>query len=748
VTVNIHLDFETRSKCDLMKRGAWVYSKDKSTGILCICYAFGDGPVQLSHPAYPQIPARNWPPKDLLNAVSDRSNTVHAHNSFFEMSIWENVLVGQFGWPAVLDNQWRCTLSIAAFHALPRSLDGVSKALSLDKIKDLSGKRMMLKCSKPTQDGGWHEVKDDLLTTFKYCIQDVEVERAVEDRLSPLPPTELLVWQLDQKINKRGILFDKVLAENAIEIAEEEKARANISIFEMTDGEVMSTGARKDFDEWTFWNGYDFKGLSLSKDLIPDYLSDSKIPKIIKDVIELKSSVSVASVNKYKAMINLMDDDNRVRDGLRYYGATTGRWAGKGVQIHNFPRGYGKEMVDVCEALHTKQLNYITFMYDDKPMQALKKATRGAVISPLGEEMLVADYSSVEARGLMWLAGDDEAVKVFMDSDRDPKNHPDTYCVMATAIYGYPVNKKDHPFERQLGKKSILGAGYGMGYAKFFATITQDGIILSAALVKKMVPPDELEALKKQVIADAPQLAKSGINVRENLAGLVGSKYIINMYRDKYPLVKKLWYDVEQAALEAMRNPNTDVLVSKLKWRYEQGYGFLQCELPSGRKLNYPFPRLEPTMMITFTAVNPKGRKIKIKFNKIHTITDEPIKAKRLAESKGYKLESDEPDIWESEKLTYLKAESGQVRRTPTYGGKLVENVTQAVCRDLMAEAMLNAEDAGFALTFTVHDEIACEVKKNTKTLKEFEEILCQLPPWAEGFPISAEGFQCTRYKK
>lgn len=746
--MDIHLDFETRSKCDLLKRGAWVYSKDKSTGILCICYAFGDGPVQLAHPAYPQIKARNWPPRGLIEAVSDRSNTVHAHNSFFEMSIWENVLVGQFGWPTVLDSQWRCTLSIAAYHALPRSLDGVAKALDLSLVKDLSGKRVMLKCSKPTADGGWHEKKEDLLTTFKYCTQDVEVERAVEDRLCSLPPMELRVWQLDQKINKRGILFDKHLAQSAIEIAEDEKARANIAIFEMTSGAVSTTGARKDFDEWCVWEGYDFKGKSLSKDLVPEYLSDPKIPQIIKDAIELKSSVSVASVNKYKAVIKLIGNDDRVRDGLRYYGATTGRWSGKGVQIQNFPRGYGSEMTDVCEAIHSKDLDYIEWMYGDKPMQALKKATRGSIICPPGTEMLVADYSSVEARGLMWLAGDEEAIKVFNDSDRDPKAFPDTYCVMASSIYGYQVNKKDHPFERQLGKGAILGAGYSMGYAKFFSTITLQGIVLSTPLVKKMVPADELEHYKKQVIADAVQLSKMGIDVRENLAALVGSKYIINSYRDKYPLVKKLWYDVEAAAINAMKAPGTKVPVSKVVWEHQPEYGFLQCELPSGRKLNYYKPELGVSIRATFSATNKKGKKIKIAFNKIQYITDEAIKAKRIAESRGYELDSNDPDLWESEKLTYLKAESGQIRRTDTYGGRLVENLVQAICRDLMAEAMVDAESQGYPITFTVHDEVAAETKVGVHTVKEFEDILTKLPEWAMGFPLAAEGFSCKRYMK
>lgn len=746
--MRIHIDYETRSKCDLRKHGAWLYSRDPSTSVLCISYAFGDEEPKISHPAFPGIPAVNWPPKDLLKVVEDRSNTVHAHNAFFERSIWLNVCAKRYGWPEIKPDQWRCTLSVCAYKSLPRSLEDVAKFLQLPFKKDMAGNKAMLICSKPKEDGSWHLVKADLERTFSYCINDVRVERAVENTLGVLPDYEQKIWVLDQIMNERGIAFDRNFAEEAIKIADIEKDKANIDLYDLTGGMVASTKARKTFAEWTKAQGFDLTGVSLAADKLDLILSNPKVPDIIKEAIDIKSSVSASSVAKYKAVLNYIDIDDRVRDGLRYFGAATGRWAGKGVQVQNFTRGYGAadkrkpygiSMAVVVEPIRRGQVWEASFITGERPMSILKKATRGLVVAAPGHEMLIADYSSVEARGVMWLADDEDGLSALRAGD--------IYCSMASAVYGYEVNKKDHPQQRQLGKAIILGCGYQMGYSKFLMTAEKDGIRLSDELVRNLLG-DRFEEYKKEIIADAPGLVKAGWNVKEKGIALMGAKFLVDSYREKYKKVKELWKSVEVTAIEAMKNPGERIQCGKISWEFDPLADFLYCYLPSGRCINYPGPTLSTAYTLSFTALNKKGKQVRAKVqvdrldgNEAHDLYVNLI-------AKGYKVDSPEPQVWATDKLKYLKAGVAGMRSTATYGGKLVENIVQGLCRDLMAEAMLRAEEHKYNPIATIHDEIIGETKIGEKSIHDFEKLLCEVPEWGLGFPIAAEGFTTVRYHK
>ena len=163
----IHIDFETRSRLDIGKVGAWNYAQDESTQIVCISWSIGNSEVKLAHPGFPKadIPALNWPPKELFEEIKKPNSLVYAHNVFFERVIWHFVCHKRLNWPRVQRNQWRCTMAIASYHALPRKLEHV--AISLDTAKkDMLGNAAMKKCSVPNSKGEWHEDRGDLLTTF------------------------------------------------------------------------------------------------------------------------------------------------------------------------------------------------------------------------------------------------------------------------------------------------------------------------------------------------------------------------------------------------------------------------------------------------------------------------------------------------------------------------------------------------------------------------------------------------------
>lgn len=670
--MKVHLDYELRSRCGLTTRGSWNYSMDPSTEILCLAYAFDEAKPILAVPPLKETRAVNWPPKDLLTALSYKSNTVHAHNATFERFISRNISTPRFQWPEIDPMQWRCSMSVAAYHALPRSLDGAGEALGLRVKKDMEGAKILKKFMQPMKNGEWYWNADEFKKLCAYCGTDVEVEREIENYLGELPDYELQIWLLDQIVNERGILFDRKMAEAAIEIAADQKARANIDLFEMTGGVIKKATERNSLIDWAKTQGYDLTGKKITKDTVPDMLEDPKVPAQLKRVLRKRFSVSASSVSKYKAMLNLMDTHGVVRDTLRYFGAGTGRWAGKGVQIQNFPKGYTAPskkdlslgMDEICQALVKKDLSWIELFDGDDPMDALKKATRGAIKARPGKEMIVADYAGIEARCLMWVVGDTEAVASLKTGD--------IYCDMASAIYARHITKADKD-ARQLGKQAILGCGYGMGYPKFLLTLQGYRIKLGETLVRQLVG-DEFEALEKFVRSEGPRITAMGINLQENLIELIGCKFIVDKYRAKYPKIKAFWKNIEDAARDAIKSPGVRVPCEKVSFMYDPIRDMLFCRLPSGRNITYPFPELKMSYAITFYGENKKGRKVKVTSQVDEIKGNERDAARKILESKGYKLLPGDPDIWTSEKITYMKSKKEGFRRISTYGGSLTEN--------------------------------------------------------------------------
>lgn len=650
----IDIDFETRSAIDI-KMGPWRYASDKSTSILCMGYKIGDAPRRIWRPG-----------DDMPDFVKNRLwdfFIVRAHNAMFEKAVWRQILVKRLGWPDIPAGVWKCSAAKCAAHALPRDLERACLVMNTAVQKDTEGKRIMMKLSKPRKPTKhnpktWWEPEDapeDFAALYKYCGVDVEAEACLDGKVRDLTDTEERIWQLDQEINSWGVYLDQDAVRGAIKIIKEYEAACWPRLEELSGGDFNSTAQLLAIKRWLSEKGFPTE--KLDKDSVTGMLERDDLPDDVREVLNIRQSLSKTSTKKLLAMLGAVCPDGRVKDLLMYHGASTGRWSGKNIQIQNFPRRKVDDLEKKMRHLATGNLALIQMCYGD-PMDLISSCLRGMIVAAPGNILYVADYAAIEARGVCWLAGQESTLKLFRDGR-------DVYRKMASNIYTKHIDKvdggeKDGP-ERQLGKQAVLGCGYQMGPPKFLLTCQ-----------------------KYKMAVDLPLAERA-----------------VQTFRETNPSVVQMWWDQERAAKLAIKTKKL-VKCGKITWGVVKG--FLYCKLPSGRCLAYASPKIEMGM-------TPWGEM--------------------------------------REQISYLGInDKNQWVRIRTYGGKLVENITQAVCRDIMAEAMLRLKAAGYKVLFTVHDEIVCETPEDFGSLEEFIALLTAVPAWAEGFPIKAEGWAERRYRK
>ncbi len=290
----IHLDFETRSESDIRKEGGWNYSKHPTTEALCLAYAIDDGEVELLTKEQIENGIMPFPISDAV---------IVAHNVTFEYMIWHHILVERFGYPAIKKENWRCTAAMCSVMALPRSLDNASKALELPFEKDLVGKACMMRMCKPRKQTKnnkekWHESKEDFEILHKYCKQDVEVERAIDNELPDLIPQEQKVFHLDQKINYRGINIDMDAVDSALDLVGQFTKQSEDKVKELTGGELSGLSRRQACLTWIKGEGVELP--DFTKETVNEILN-GELPTVVREVLKLRQQLSKTSIAKFKA---------------------------------------------------------------------------------------------------------------------------------------------------------------------------------------------------------------------------------------------------------------------------------------------------------------------------------------------------------------------------------------------------------------------------------------------------------------
>lgn len=586
----VSVDFETRSTVDLRKTGVYPYAADPSTDIWCMSYAWDE-----------EEGVRTWLPGDAIDPALESwvqaGGELRAWNSGFEVQIWNRIMVPRYGWPTTSIEQWIDTAAEAAAMALPRALGRAAKALGMPEEKDDGGYRLMLSMAKPRCVGAWwmrgsagetfgpfatsndaHEYrkrelkrppkafnfwKDEdtvvwwssperLKKLIEYCEQDVRAEKALAHRLLDLRASEREVFLMTQRMNDRGVPVDVDLVHAAKDMLDFALENANERMRDLTDGFVQSVTKVSRLLEWVSANGVTTD--NIRKDTVRDLL-ETELPENVREVLQIRQDAGKTSTAKLDAFLRCTGDDGRARGLLLYHGASTGRWAGRLIQPQNFPR---PEIENVEQYIGmVRDRDYEALLDTEIPVPVLiASMLRSMFCATSGAAFMCADYSQVEARVLAWIAGQEDLVELFRSGGK-------VYETMASFIFDIPAQHiaKDS-FERQIGKNSVLGAGFQMGPDRFAEQVQQQtGIVLDRGDEKVGRPDLAAQAITK--------------------------------YRGLYHKIPQFWREIERAAILAVRTPGSEFTAGidgKIKFKFHGK--FLWCFLPSGRKLAYAKPEV------------------------------------------------------------------------------------------------------------------------------------------------------------
>ena len=650
----LSLDLETYSSVDLGKSSVYRYVESPDFDILLLGYSADGGEVQVVDLAQgEQIPT------EVIDALTDERVCKWAFNAQFErvcLSQW----LRRNGYPlrneryAAPDDPcmaylnpagWHCTMVWSAYLGLPLSLKDVGAALGLDKQKLTEGRELIRYFCVPGKDGTRRmpaSAPEKWATFRAYNLRDVETEMAIQERLGkyPVPEEVWSQYHLDQQINDRGIGVDRTLVRGAIGIDKRSREELTARLQELTM--LDNPNSVQQMKDWLAANGLQTD--TLGKKQVAELLKTA--PEPLKSVLVLRQQLAKSSVKKYQAMENAVCADGRVRGCFQFYGARTGRWAGRNIQLQNLPQNRMPDLEQARSLVRAGDYDSVRLLYDSTP-DVLSQLIRTALIPSPGKTFFVSDFSAIEARVIAWLAGEQWRQQVFAEGK-------DIYCASASQMFGVPVEKHGvNGHLRQKGKIAELALGYGGSV----------GALKAMGAIEMGLKEDELKPL-------------------------------VDAWRTANPMIVKLWWEVDRAVTRAVSD-KTATETHSIRFTCQSGMLFIT--LPSGRRLAYVRPRI---------GENQFG----------------------------------------GSAITYMGTNAAkQWARLESYGPKFVENIVQAISRDILCYAMQALRDC--AIVAHVHDEVILEADPGM-SLEAVCERMGRTPPWAQGLLLRADGYATPFYKK
>jgi DNA polymerase len=754
-------DLETRSRINLKTDGSHKYARACTPMVWA--FADGDGIVfvwdmmnQCLHwiddlsGLWDERPLREAEiPIELLVILQDDEALVWFHNG------------GQFDFP-VIDNQLvhlaqlipplrrRDTMVLAFAHALPGALEKLGDILNMgeDKRKLKDGKALIRLFCLPQNEAfvekhgtEWATKQTHPAEWFRfiqYAGGDIETMREARRKLPQWnysTPKQIELCLIDWRINARGFQVDVDLARSAVAGAEKAKAALAKRTREITDDEVGATTQRDVLLAYIL-AAHGVELPDMRADTLERRVDDPDLPEAVRELLKIRLQASMNSVSKFKTLMRMVCDDGRMRGCMQFRGAgRTGRWAHRGFQPGNLPRPvFPHKLIEFAiQALKMDDTELIDMVLGNV-MQAISSSIRGAIIAAEGKKLVVADLANIEGRVAAWLAGESWKLQAFRDYDTitgaDEKGKPvrkglDLYIKAYMSSFNITDATTVSKDQRQIGKVEELMFQYGGGVGAWLTGAATYGIDLDAMTeqVYDTIPRwalDEAEGflewqyeqveakfkkrLDKAILGTdeyASLRAQIGVEKIKARFGLTEKVFITcdaikRLWRKAHPEISSYWKELEEAVRFAINNPGNTVECRKLKVRRKGGW--LRIGLPSGRCLCYPEPKIEKNGDITYVGPNIYTR---------------------------------------------------QWGRIKTYGGKLFENVVQAVACDQLAECFPAIEDFGYEIVLHVHDEDVTECANDPKfNADHLGQLMCSNLGWNEGLPLAAAGFEDIRYRK
>lgn len=690
MTKYLYCDCETFSPTPL-KNGTHRYAE--SVEVMLFTYAIGDGPTKCW-----DLTADEKVPSDLYDNLADPGvMTVWQNGGMFDRVVAKHALPWLYDLVPI--ERWFDTMVQALSHSLPGSLDALCQIFEVaEEDRKLDGKQLItLFCKPPAKNlkrgratRHTHPVEWEQFKT--YAIADIPSMRAVHKAM----PTwnyrdgEMRLWHLDQSINMRGLPVDVELAQAALRAVDRAQRDLAVRTVDLTNGEVQRATQRDALLRHLLAEyGVDLP--DLQKSTLERRIADENLPWALRELLAIRLQASSSSTSKYRTLINGVSSDGRLRGTKQFNGASrTGRWAGRLFQPDNMPRP-GMPQADIDLGIAAMKADCEDLLFDNV-MLLTSSAIRGCIRASEGKKLVVADLSNIEGRGLAWLGREKWKLKAFADYDAGIGH--DLYKLSYGRSFNVdPANvTKD---QRQVGKVQELALGYEGGVGAFLT------FALAYNLDLEDMAAQGAAGIPKDIWEEARGMLEWTKKRRRSTFGLSDQAFMVcdsfkRGWRRGHPNVVALWAAVADAVRQAIAHPGVTYEANMLKIRRDRTW--LRVRLPSGRYLCYPSPEVAEDGQISYMGVNQYSRK------------------------------------WS---------------RIKTYGGKLVENITQAFARDIMAANMPATEAAGYEIVLTVHDEIICEAPDDPAFNHEhLASILATVPAWAPGLPLAAAGFEDYRYKK
>lgn len=680
----LYCDLETYSPIPL-KYGSHKYAE--MAEVMLFAYALGDEPVKVWDVTQdPQMPL------DLHTHLHDEGITTVWHNG----GNFDRVVLSKAMGITLPIERVHDTMIQAYSHSLPGSLGMLCEVFGIkgDDAKDKEGKRLIQLFCKPrpkssklrraTKASHPH----DWERFCSYAGRDIAAMRAIHRKMPRWNciKSEIDLWQLDQKINWRGVCMDLDLATGAIHAVEEEKIYLAQRTQVITDGEVESATKRDALLKF-ICESFGVTLPDMQASTLERRISDPETPAGLRELLGIRLAATTSSTAKYKTLINSCSSDGRLRGLLQFCGAArTGRWAGRIFQPQNLPRPTLKQYA-IDAAIEAFKKGYADLVCSDL-MQAASSSLRGCIIAPDGRKLCVSDLSNIEGRVLTWLSGEEWKIQAFRDADEG--RGYDLYKLAYAKAFNIHPDDVDKDL-RQIGKCLELSMGYGGGVGAFAAMALGYGLDL-AQLAKQAAPSIPADVMEKAV------WLRNFLNEKKQKSPLPDEVWLVldslkQLWRNAHPAIVALWANVEKAAKDAIQGKPSTVR----GMYFERKGGWLRIKLPSGRWLSYPSPRVDGKE-ISYMGTCPYSRK------------------------------------W---------------KRLKTFGGKLVENIVQAIARDVLADNMAAVENSGYEIILSVHDELLTETPDTPDyNAQALSDLIATVPLWAKGMPLAAAGFEAYRYRK